>query len=319
MKILEKIEIVTKNILNIYDDLMMMEIEGTKNNEKYIQKLENLKLLKEIEQQYYKELEKKYSLDELIKLKRNLNVDNIADSKISDLHFSTYYKTEEEIIKRRIYNNIDSLILDKCENDSLFNIIERKIGNFDYKRQSFILGDEEIFVLNHAKTFVKINQKVTNNLYYKYLYFIQLYINNNRCLTDLINSKYSLIFIDKRIEDELIKNNFKIKVKTINEISTSSVDQKIYDYLLESGSLNFLSLSISELLTLSDTDLKHFSSHFIVYFYEAIIRSSALQLNEETLQQFKNMINEVEEENFSVVKKKLMNIMNVTKNDKVLL
>ena len=126
MDLVDKIFSISSNIFKIYQELIDLEKINFNTKKIYQDKLEILKLYKQLEDENYKKLFEQFDLKRLIKLKCRLNLDNMLEIQLTDLDFITQdqilnQEGIDNIVKRRIFNTISNKIVELSNSDVVIN------------------------------------------------------------------------------------------------------------------------------------------------------------------------------------------------------
>jgi len=322
MKRLDKIINLTNNIYSLYQELINMEYSGLKGSQAYLEKIEYLSICKEFEDKYYNELARKNSLDDIIKLQHILNVDDLIKRDYSDLNFAIYDLTDpynkEIFVARRIFNKLGVVIVKKMENDELLGYMKSELPTLDLKRQSFYIENREILILDRAHVLVDMLRRTIDNIYLRYIFFMQQNINEHKFKEQFISKKYSLIFICDNIENKMLNEKFEINddfIKKVKDKETSALNQELYDTILNTYSKQLLESLILESLYLEEVPLE--DRNFIISDFEALVRATALEVNiymKNLILYMLNQIGNVEEK--QMIRKELTHVMKLSREDK---
>lgn len=321
MKRLEKIINLTTRIYELYIDIFYMEIYDLTNTPDYLEKLEILKLYKEYEDRYYKELNSKNNKEELAKLQKNLNVDNTVEEQLSDINFSNYIfdnkSNNEMIIKRRIYSKLGNLVMQNMTNDELINLCKEMSNHLriNMVKKSLHVGCKQIFILDKANILKDIILRVADTIVLRYMYF---YILNRRDYIST-NKKYIISFINESIEEKLINFNFEVAsdfLKRTKYVEDSKINQEIFEDILFEHSCEIFDVAVDEFLSLENISSEE--NKEIMLILKAIIQTTGIEIDED----IKNFImftrdnQNIMDENKKIIKKELTRIITETEEDK---
>ena len=87
MDSIDKIFSISSDIFKIYQELIDLEKLNFNTKKIYQDKLEILKLYRQLEDETYKNLFEHSNLEKLIKLRYQLNIDDMLETKLTDLDF----------------------------------------------------------------------------------------------------------------------------------------------------------------------------------------------------------------------------------------
>lgn len=298
---IDKIKKITYQIEKIYHSLSDLEIQNDSN--RYVEKIEELKMYLELENNYYEKL--KQELRNSKKMK-NLVLEEVEGKFEFDFegmdplaHFyciedSIIHKDKRNLIERRIYNHIitifneieDSKVLSMCLSDEQIITLNKK------KDFVFFLDNDEVFIYDRSKALIQMLEKASIEFYLNYLYLLQAKIEDKEIFyQNYIRHKYDLFFISPNLEKIGICDYFSISYDSIRNLKMSNqnpLEEKIIAYQLESISTDiFLELEES-LLHYNDIDFSDKNPHRdIVYYYFTLERllwqTSTITIDEEVL------------------------------------
>lgn len=325
MKRLEKIIQLTTHIYNLYIDIFNMDLQGLYGTREYLKKLDDLKLYKEFEDKYYDELNKKYNVDEITNIIGHLNLDNIVDPSKSDMAFTSYEffesSYEETIIKRRIYNRLNGIMISKINNDELFSHIKAILGSEIVNEHAIQIGTREILILDRTHTLLNLLQRATEKLCLRYMYYNNDNIAKHSDKESFISKKYMISFIITNIENRLLKQDFKVDVSLIKNIKeeNSELNQEVYEFFLLKNSIDLFNSAIREFLDLDNYNLTKEDKDFYMADLSAVIRATSLEMSESLIKMMIMVINNpnnMDHEKTKVMRKELTRIIMETNEGK---
>jgi hypothetical protein len=306
---------------------MQMEYIGFIGNEKFQEKIEYLKLYKDLEKIYIDKINKKYSGSKIFEIIKMINTDNKLKREQADFTLVSSYLvdkniTEEHLIYRRVYNILRKILISKISNDELAFSLEQ--GGL-MKNGIINMYGRNIYILDKAHTLYQMNEDVNDNKDLKYLLFIQLNINSNiykEFKEHFLFDKYYLSFVSTSLEDVMIEHNFYLsEIKSIEHKENNPLNQELYDYLLTTSSINFLVDSIDRSMELKNKDLKdeNKANILLLLIDDALIRAAALDIREDIINFKKYELMKTNDSSILVVKDHLLNTLEATKKDKIYL
>lgn len=320
MEEVRKLLELSKQIEKIYFDLMQMEYIGLAGNKKFEEKIEALKLYKELEEKYINIIKSKYTIEEILVFMGSINTDNVSKKEFNNWSFISEYLVnnnikKQSIITRRVYNKLFDIIISKMSNDELLDYLE-------IENESVYMKGREIYILNRAHTLYQMNCDVQDNIDLKYLLFIQLNINSNLFKDSFLINKYYLSFISETLEDIMIDYNFCFsEIECIIHKENYSLNQELYDYTLEMESTKIFIDLIDRNLDLKNQELqnKNVDNILLLFMDDALIRATALKTSDEIRDNVKNELENMSDESNVVVREHLIKIIEETKKDKIYL
>ena len=237
LKILKDLVNVTEEIVDIYDKLYYLEINGMKNSDKYNDIIEKLKLALIEEDNIYEDIEGEFDLAS--KILNNLVTDYLQFEDYIYLVFN--YQKDKAIISRMSYRLEDIICrtpLINEENISDEELTEEELEELEQLDINYEDNyDEEYMSLSEIE--VSVENDIVNTI----LTILNKYINDSKYENihyELVRYKYLLSLIFTDIEEDLINNNFEINnmlfwkcfaVNTINNEPNETVRTIISDYV----------------------------------------------------------------------------------------
>lgn len=320
MEEVRKLLELSKQIEKIYSDLIQMEYIGFAYNKKFEEKIEVLRLYKEVEERYINIIKDKYKSEEIFAFARAINTDNVLEKNLNNWSFISEYLFNDNIkkqyvIARRVYNRLFDIIVSKMSNDELLDYM-------DIKNESFYMKGRKIYILDRAHTLYQINCNAEDNIDLKYLLFIQLNINSNFFKDVFLIDKYYLLFVSKALEDLMIEHDFCFsEIEVINHKENYPLNQELYDYYLKMESTELFINLINRNLDLKNQDLqnKNIDNILLLLIDDALIRAVALKTSDEIKDNVKNELENMSDESNIVVRKHLIKTIEETKKDKIYL
>jgi len=206
---LMQLDLITQTIANIYEKLFDLYISNKQETEEYEKLMDYLFMSIDAELQSYKDLNLDYD-------KKNIFMEYFE--KIYPENEDIIYADFKDIIKERIYNNLESTSTEISLN---------KYGLEDNDSDEQLLGYEEKIIFFHQRDVLKIFIKKVNEL-----------INNNRNIKkELIKIKLIFSFIYNEpvfIENELLLqfSNINILIK-LYEITLNECEDAVCAYKLK--------------------------------------------------------------------------------------
>lgn len=206
---LMQLDLITQTIANIYEKLFDLYLSNKQETEEYEKLIDYLFMSIDAELQSYKDLKLDYD-------KKNIFMEYFE--KIYPENEDIIYADFKDIIKERIYNNLESTSTEISLN---------KYGLEDNDSDEQLLGYEEKIIFFHQRDALKIFIKKVNEL-----------INNNRNIKkELIKIKFIFSFIYNEpvfIENELLLqfSNINILIK-LYEITLNECEDAVCAYKLK--------------------------------------------------------------------------------------
>lgn len=289
----KKLYDISKNILKIYQQLMELEKNNLIESKSYKDQIEILNLYKEVEETLYKKIQQKYNLDQILNIRHKINVDNIVEDQLDDFEFAMEHAikkvNKETLVKRRVYNRISDIYIQLLDSDTLLEGCGAEI----ITPLKINIGDKDIFVGDRGHTINDIDNKVRSDILLKYLYFIQLTINENKDNSLLIH-KYDLLFLNNYLENKVLQGDYNIPTDFLQHIHVEEPyikNEELYQYCLEMYSDDLFYKNIDFILSSFDDSFEESRKNFILLeIYEALIAAVSLSLDEK---QKNNMIFEI--------------------------
>lgn len=256
---LEELLKVTKSIETLYKKLYRLEISGKYGSKEYQITMNYLKIALEVEHRVYQKM--KLSYDKCIRLMNILNIQNKVDENVFNAEY-VLFDTEYCMIDDRILSHLKDILI---ENKHIFNreffpsyefTIEQSLRDEDgqiFASEIIIPTDDEILEgIRFDELFnFKINQI--------FIFFAQRYMKENKnsdFANTLLELKYKLSLFNKKIENKMVFNNFKILKHDIFNKSFSSFspneDQDDYDYAFQLYANDLMQEHIDEILEITN-------------------------------------------------------------------
>lgn len=319
MELLKKLLSISSNIVEIYEELIELEDEKKENKKIFQDKIDLLKLNKEVEEHYYKKLFDQLNLKDLLKLNRQLNLDNMLEIQLDNFTFivedQIYFQNNyDNLVKRRVYNRILNQIEQLAASDTVVGLMTEEAIDFT---NSFInIGDKEFYIGNRWNILMKIKEEAVDNIYLKYINQIQTYIlTKNPNYLAFIVHKYFLSYLDNYLENILIDLNFKIDLNIIHILEkeySNSNHQELYQYFVKTSSVEFYLDSIEQILEMFDAQFQLKEAPLYLFeleSLEALIFSCSLEVDEEMKEEQLKEISELQNPNNILIRNRLMNKM----------
>lgn len=325
MDSIDKIFSISSDIFKIYQELIDLEKLNTKKI--YQDKLEILKLYRQLEDETYKKLFEHSNLEKLIKLRYQLNIDDMLETKLTDLDFIVEdqilnQEGIENIVKRRIFNTISDKIVELSDSDDIINQLRYEMFNLS---DSYVdMGDKKILIAGRGHTLYNIFEKAMNNIFLKYIYFIQTYITAggvNRL--GFLIQKYDLFFLNKNLEDKMLQEDFQIKLDFIDKVKNQEefeVNQELYDFFQKEKNIEFFLESIFKILEMQDDDFKGKEEAITLFELEKlefIVRACALEVDDQIREEQIYEIQNIKNPNNEQTRKSLVKVIENTKKDRI--
>ena len=225
---------ITTEIIDLYDELLDMEVKGDLNSQNYNNKVLELKEKVKEERDFYVssyELisDKWYDLEEAVREELFKNIE--SDCKDEWLNEdNARYKTMDYKLEKRIFKNIYL---------NVYKFMNEKIYEEDIEQLQKInleIFDSDVFDLS-------ICDDLNNDYLNIFIYLLGKFLNKNinylslENLRSLLEIRYDLAFVDSNFEDELINNLFKWPDEVLLQVHLKAVT-KSQDMVLESSNNN---------------------------------------------------------------------------------
>lgn len=327
MDSIDKIFSISSDIFKIYQELIDLEKLNFNTKKIYQDKLEILKLYRQLEDETYKNLFEHSNLEKLIKLRYQLNIDDMLETKLTDLDFIVEdqilnQEGIENIVKRRIFNTISDKIVELSDSDDIINQLRYEMFNLS---DSYVdMGDKKILIAGRGHTLYNIFEKAMNNIFLKYIYFIQTYITAggvNRL--GFLIQKYDLFFLNKNLEDKMLQEDFQIKLDFIDKVKNQEefeVNQELYDFFQKEKNIEFFLESIFKILEMQDDDFKGKEEAITLFELEKlefIVRACALEVDDQIREEQIYEIQNIKNLNNEQTRKSLVKVIENTKKDRI--
>lgn len=279
---IEKLIKLTSSIDEIYNKLYNLELEGKHNTNEYIQLLEYLKSLINIEKNLYED--ENFTLE-----KCTLWAKYILSNKVPKNFFDGLEGIMIRDYKNRVYRRILGVLKNKVIYDC--NNVTRLIPK-DFRN---LIKDQTIPNLDKITNYViqcniNVNKAIEKDTFNAFLLFLQESIDQNKYIhfkSDLIQTKYDTSFIDLNIESDMINCSFQIQDKIYESARfTSDLVQMPLEVLTtiknSNGSKNAM-IQISELIEINDNDYTDKEKNISSILRQCLLRSYLLLLTNDVL------------------------------------
>jgi len=327
MDLVDKIFSISSNIFKIYQELIDLEKINFNTKKIYQDKLEILKLYKQLEDENYKKLFEQSDLKRLIKLKCRLNLDNMLEIQLTDLDFITQdqilnQEGIDNIVKRRIFNTISNKIVELSNSDDVIDQLRDEA--FSLCDSCVDIGDKIILTAGRGNTVYSIFEKAMDNILLKYIYFIQLYIvTGNINQLGFLIQKYDLLFLNKNLENKMFEESFQINLDFIDRVKNQEdfkANQELYYFFLKEKSIEIFLDAVYQTLEMQDQDFE--SKTAIINLFqleklESIIRACALEVDEQIKDEQIYEIQNIKNSGNEKIRKKLVKTIEYTKKDRI--
>ena len=213
-------------------------------------------MLKEEEQNYYDKLSVEYIEKFLNKFELFSNIDTTNIDLAILKTMSNIDKKEIDDVNRRIYNKLYIEYLRKKQFDGHFKITRPNCYEFPLPDTdgSIIIDNKKIYVYNQINIVELIRNNVFLNIDANYL------LELNKIKKDeFIETKYNLIYLNFRLEDLLLENNFIINdslSKEIDELEIKETNKTIYNYFKKKYYELFFDINFNDLIQYDNKDFK---------------------------------------------------------------
>ncbi len=327
MDSIDKIFSISSDIFKIYQELIDLEKLNFNTKKIYQDKLEILKLYRQLEDETYKNLFEHSNLEKLIKLRYQLNIDDMLETKLTDLDFIVEdqilnQEGIENIVKRRIFNTISDKIVELSDSDDIINQLRYEMFNLS---DSYVdMGDKKILIAGRGNTVYSIFEKAMDNILLKYIYFIQLYIvTGNINQLGFLIQKYDLLFLNKNLENKMLEESFQINLDFIDRVKNQEdfkTNQELYYFFLKEKSIEIFLDAVYQTLEMQDRDFE--SKTAIINLFqleklESIIRACALEVDEQIKDEQIYEIQNIKNSGNEKIRKKLVKAIEYTKKDRI--
>ena len=254
-----------------YQNLYKLEITNKKEINEYNENIKKLLVLKNKE-------DKLYNLDF-----------NIYQEYLLFIIDNFFNKLNNNIINNITALNYDSLPIQRVIINLFNKIIENKniINELDSEDIDIINRlNEEMNINNLINNSIKIQRSIKDDILTTFIYILEEEINKKKNLylkDKLIKVKYYTAFINKNIEKELLKNNFKISELYLTSKLVSDmykIDEELYYGLLKKYSFDIVIEEIKELLKLRSLDFLDDNTNVTAIVRGIFIRSGLINLDD---------------------------------------
>ena len=209
---IKKLFQITRTILEDYDRLHNLEINGRKNSSEYDATLESLKFNLHLEEEMYEEIEEDV---EFIYLLEEYVAPGYIPSLEGELEIIKS-ENKDDIVKLRILGRIGNII--NKEIISADHFLGRFDSSddespFDIEDQLDELPDEIDMIAKSYQGLKELDISIEKDLVNAILYILNIYINDpqySKYKDRLLKMKYNIAFIYRNVEDYLVENNMEI-------------------------------------------------------------------------------------------------------------
>lgn len=235
---------VTKSVEKLYNELYQLEISNKQNSPEYNKKIEYLMIALDIENKKY--------------FQANLNKDK---RELWKNYINRYYIDEDFL------TNYESIIVQNYYDKDIRRVLARSADCFLNQEDiinSLLAKDLERHNMSPDRInemIIFINNSVENDLLRGYLYYLNEFTNKKeyQSLTNyFIHSKYYLSFINKDIEQEMLKTKFKITdewyIGSPLIADLMKIESDVFNELKNVYGYNMILNSIYSILVLNDLD-----------------------------------------------------------------
>lgn len=326
----EHINYLEDNIMESIQKEIMLDETTLVKDESYQKWLSSMIECINLENFCYQELKKDfgYSRDKFKKLWVLIKKEIYMTDKLEDIHFllDFFESGIEPYLYRRLYNQLYKIAIE-TRNIDVISVFERDAYlinstglvtiNFN---NIFVLGDDAFpyQIMNQAKNRVSLN----------YLYVLSAAIKEGEYINTLLSLKYLLSFMNKDIEEYLLKNRFILNVTSVNH-SFCTVNrignQKTYNQLIKDilgyDALEFLKLlySFSNVEFENISKLEFEQMNLSIEVYGLLLRGAMLGLSVGDIGPIEQCINEFRnKEDFRIIHEYVEQTMACAKGDLLL-
>jgi len=211
---IQKLLEVTKTILEDYDRLHHLEVNGRKNTSEYDVALETLKFNLHLEENLYEKLED--NIDLVYKIQLYITPDYVPG--LADELEIIKYENREDLVKLRINNRLCTIIDNEMVTEDNF------LGSYDDTYDEFEdeedLDDDIPRNMEEAtkilEDYKKLDISIEKDFINSILFILNTYINNPKYLEyrdRLLRLKYNISYVYRSVEDYLVENYMDINDK----------------------------------------------------------------------------------------------------------
>ena len=287
--LINKLLIVIESIDSLYNELYRLEKAGKKDSEQYSQYIKQLK-------KYIEEENKIYQNAHLSASEANDLADYIIEEKLPE-----DFTNDTESIATRNYNN-----------KHLRRIVSYlvHIVMYDYQHVGKLIpeslldtltttsiSEPDKLVSSSIMASIELQSTLEEDNNNAFMFFLQKGIDETTKLDirdDLLQCKYYSIFINKKLEEQLLANNLQIPNNlTSNADRVSSPDlMDSYSYLSikESYGVKEVGHQISELIEITDFDYHDQAQKVNLVIRQCFLRAGLLFLRSKTIDKIKDQL-----------------------------
>lgn len=267
----------SNSINNLYQKLIDLDITGNKNSEEYKKIVDYLKIAISRENDIYE----------------NSKIDAKKASELVSFIIETR-------IYNKIYDDIESVMVDKCEYSSIRRIIN--ILNSKVKKETDLFGvfdtycEYEKEYISDLQNTLYLTNVVEDNLKLDLLSGIITFNEEEINLSkdsfekkDLIKMKYAFSYINKELEEDLLKCFFTPYNISSNNVKLISLTMNISDELVSNVKRNYLTkIAIKEIYKLLSNE-----NNKSLLRRKSVIRSIFMLMDDETLGDINDFFNQI--------------------------
>ena len=281
---------ITKSIRNIYYRLHYLESIGKKNSEEYLKNLDYLKIAIEVEDEIYNlcpDYRKSFeAIGEVMKAQESKRPLKKFDGILLE--------SDDELIKNRIQ-------------DTLFNKITFGKSFEQILQRSFNLVYFNEKLIEKIQETISIYDAIATDAKRFSLYFIdeaQETKENKMVKKQLLKSFYNIVFTDKRMELDLLSNQFNLSrnlyFNSDLAATFSEVDNETFQNMKDKYGTDILVNTIIELLEINDDEYFNENNTAKGLILQSIIRAFLLIVGEDSVFNIQEGFNKYIESNIYV-------------------
>ena len=263
-------------IANIYKKLCDLESSDKKDTEEYVLLINHLKIVREIEDDLYKDLDyyKCVSFEDFF-INDQLPYNILSDSD------SIIRQNYENNSIRRVLNILSHKILTNYDN--IYDIIPRDLCLFLND-----IGYTNDMIVDSIDNNVRLKELFNVDVYSGFIAFVQQFIDIDKedvFKKGLIETKYNTTFINKSIETLMINKSFNISDITIT-------NSNLYNNLKYNYGLNEIFYQMMEITDLTDDEYGDYKNKFTSILRLCFLKSYLVQMSDDTISEINSAFTE---------------------------
>ncbi len=281
-ELIRKLMQTTTSIETLYKKLYDLEIRGLKNSQSYEKYLDYLKIALEVENKTYEDAT--LSTERCAAIFEFLLTDRVPDGFLSDT----------ESIMSQNYNNrvtrrILGILIQKLFSDSEYS----KSMVADEIMNKYMITDGSAFdpsLFDSVSASIEMQDALEVDMIRAYLKLLQEFVDSKYLSVyrdDLIKSKYNMVFINKRVENDLVNNKFNVpeilKLDSMLVAELAELDMEVYRLITNIFGVKESAGQISELIEVGDQEYRNSSKVIEAILRQCYMRSAFLFMSEDSI------------------------------------